>query len=53
MSRPFQKKLERPDVEIINLGLIDSPERAMEAGHQFRREDVKRVSPTYRHIFEF
>ena len=34
------KKLERPDVEIINLGLIDSPERAMEAGHQFRREDV-------------
>lgn len=34
------KKLERPDVEIINLGLIDSPERAMEAGHQFRRKDV-------------
>ncbi|MEI6279676.1 MAG: arabinose isomerase [Verrucomicrobiae bacterium] len=34
------KKLERPDVEIVNLGLIDSPERAMEAGHQFRREDV-------------
>ena len=34
------KKLERPDVEVVNLGLIDSPERAMEAGHQFRREDV-------------
>jgi L-arabinose isomerase len=34
------KRLEQPDVEIINLGLIDSPERAMEAGHQFRREDV-------------
>lgn len=34
------KKLARPDVEIINLGLIDSPERTMEAGHRFRREDV-------------
>lgn len=33
-------KLERPDVEIVCLGLIDSPEKAMEAGHQFRREDV-------------
>jgi len=38
--RVVSKNLERPDVEIINLGLIDSPERAMEAGHQFRREDV-------------
>ena len=34
------QKLERPGVEIINLGLIDSPEKAMDAGHQFRREDV-------------
>lgn len=33
-------KLARPDVEIVNLGLIDSPEKAMVAGHQFRREDV-------------
>lgn len=33
-------KLERPGVEIVNLGLIDSPEKAMDAGHQFRREDV-------------
>jgi L-arabinose isomerase len=38
--RVVSKRLERPDVEIINLGLIDSPERAMEAGHRFRREDV-------------
>ena len=38
--RVVSKNLERPDVEVINLGLIDSPERAMEAGHQFRREDV-------------
>lgn len=33
-------RLKRPDVEIINLGLVDSPERAMDAGHQFRRQDV-------------
>ena len=33
-------KLARPGVEIVNLGLIDSPEKAMEAGHRFRREDV-------------
>jgi L-arabinose isomerase len=33
-------KLERPGVEVVNLGLIDSPEKAMDAGHQFRREDV-------------
>ncbi len=32
--------LERPDVEIINLGLIDTPEKALEAGHQFRCADV-------------
>jgi len=38
--RAVSIRLERPDVEIINLGLIDSPERAMEAGHRFRREDV-------------
>ena len=33
-------KLDRAGVEIVNLGLIDSPEKAMDAGHQFRREDV-------------
>jgi L-arabinose isomerase len=33
-------KLDRPGVEIVNIGLIDSPEKAMDAGHQFRREDV-------------
>ena len=27
-------------MEIVNLGLIDSPESALEAGHRFRREDV-------------
>jgi L-arabinose isomerase len=33
-------KLKRPGVEIVNLGLIDTPEKALEAGHQFRRADV-------------
>lgn len=34
------QKLARPSVEIVNLGLIDTPERAHEAGHAFRRADV-------------
>jgi L-arabinose isomerase len=34
------KKLARPGVEVVNLGLIDSPVKALEAGHRFRREDV-------------
>jgi L-arabinose isomerase len=38
--RMVERKLERPDLEMINLGLIDSPARALEAGHRFRREDV-------------
>ncbi|MFP4358133.1 MAG: arabinose isomerase [Puniceicoccaceae bacterium] len=33
-------RLRRDDVELVNLGLIDTPEKAMEAGHRFRREDV-------------
>lgn len=32
--------LECPGVEVVNLGLIDSPEKAMRAGHDFRRADV-------------
>ncbi|MFZ4484656.1 MAG: arabinose isomerase [Chthoniobacterales bacterium] len=31
---------ERPGVEVVNLGLVDSPEKAVEAGHAFRRGDV-------------
>jgi L-arabinose isomerase len=34
------EKLGHPGVEVCNLGLIDSPEKAMEAGHDFRRADV-------------
>jgi len=32
--------LQRDGVEVVNLGLIDSPEKALEAGHEFRRQDV-------------
>ena len=38
--RAVQKKLARPGVEIVNLGLIDNPKKALEAGHKFREADV-------------
>jgi L-arabinose isomerase len=38
--RAVEKKLKRPGVEIINLGLIDSAPKALAAGHKFRRADV-------------
>ena len=28
------------DTEVVNLGLVDTPEKAVEAGHQFRQADV-------------
>jgi L-arabinose isomerase len=34
------QKLERPRVRIVNLGLVDCPEKAEAAGHGFRRQDV-------------
>jgi len=34
------RKLESFDTDIVNLGLIDNPETAMEAGHKFRQSDV-------------
>jgi L-arabinose isomerase len=34
------RRLERPGVEVVNLGLIDNPEKAAQAGHRFRQEDV-------------
>lgn len=33
-------RLETHEVEVVNLGLVDTPERAVEAGHEFRRQDV-------------
>jgi L-arabinose isomerase len=34
------EKLAGPGREIVNFGLVDSPERAVAVGHQARREDV-------------
>ena len=34
------RKLARPGVEVVNLGLVDNPERAYKAGHEFRKADV-------------
>lgn len=33
-------RLEHLGAEVINLGLVDSPEKAFSAGHEFRRADV-------------
>jgi L-arabinose isomerase len=38
--RVVEKKLARPGIEIVNLGLIDNPVKALEAGHRFREADV-------------
>ncbi len=34
------QKLERAGAQVVNLGLIDTPEKALDAGHGFRRADV-------------
>ncbi len=33
-------RIQRPGVDVVNLGLIDNPPKALEAGHRFRQEDV-------------
>ncbi|MGD0737585.1 MAG: arabinose isomerase [Terracidiphilus sp.] len=33
-------RLTRPGVDVVELGLIDTPQRSREAGHQCRREDI-------------
>jgi L-arabinose isomerase len=38
--RQVEHKLARPGVEVVNLGLIDNPRKALTAGHQFRAADV-------------
>jgi len=35
-----EQKLRRPGVDVVSLGLIDSPDKAMVAGHRFREADV-------------
>jgi L-arabinose isomerase len=47
-------RLGRPGVEVVNLGLVDSPEKALAAGHAFRRADVDLILlyiTTYAHSF--
>src|SRR4051794_3712479 len=34
------ERLQRPGIEVVNLGLIDTAPKAMEAGHRFRQADV-------------
>ena len=38
--RRVSDKLQAPGVEVVNLGLIDTPAKALEAGHRFRQADV-------------
>jgi L-arabinose isomerase len=38
--RRVAEKLTASGVEVVNLGLIDTPQKGMEAGHTLRREDV-------------
>jgi len=38
--RTVENRLGRPGVEVVNLGLVDSPEKALAAGHRFRAADV-------------
>lgn len=38
--RRVADKLQVPGAEVVNLGLIDTPPKAVEAGHRFRQADV-------------
>jgi L-arabinose isomerase len=38
--RVVEERLRAPGREVVNLGLIDSPERGLAAGHEARRQDV-------------
>jgi L-arabinose isomerase len=38
--RQVAERMQRPGVEVVNLGLIDTPQRSREAGHQCCREDI-------------
>lgn len=35
-----ERQLARPGVQVVNLGLVDNPKSALEAGHKFRAADV-------------
>jgi L-arabinose isomerase len=38
--RQVAQRLEGPGVRVVNLGLVDSPDKADAAGHAFRQQDV-------------
>jgi len=38
--RRVAQRIEKPSVQVVNLGLVDSPEKAEAAGHAFRQKDV-------------
>jgi L-arabinose isomerase len=38
--KEVEDRLQGPGVEVVNLGLIDAPAKALEAGHRFRQADV-------------
>ena len=38
--KEVHRQLERPGVEVVNLGLVDNPARAFDAAHKFRQADV-------------
>jgi len=38
-----ENRISRPDAEIVNLGMIDNPDKALQAGHQFRQADVDMI----------
>jgi L-arabinose isomerase len=35
-----EQQLQRHEVTVVNLGLVDTPGKAVSAGHEFRRQDV-------------
>jgi len=35
-----ERNLAKPGLRVVNLGLVDSPEKALSAGHAFRQSDV-------------
>jgi L-arabinose isomerase len=39
-NQRIAEKLQSGDVAVVNLGLIDTPEKAVSAGHRFREADV-------------
>lgn len=39
-NRCLESRLARSGIQVVNLGLIDAPEKAMHAGHRFREADV-------------